>query len=121
MGKLLKLAGNRKWSSEYREIEQRLRALFKKYAKLTNMASPKPVTHLQQLALDANVKEEDTAASSPPTPTTSMTEPEAGSQNIQDVSKEDVIIANSSLHNEQDEPLADTAGDDDAMVNSREL
>ncbi|CAM0137021.1 unnamed protein product [Umbelopsis sp. WA50703] len=115
MGKLLKLAGNRKWSSEYREIEQRLRALFKKYAKLTNMASPKPVTHLQQLALDANVKEEDTAASSPPTPTASMTEPEAGSQNIQDVSKEDVIIANSSLHNEQDEPLADTAGDDDVM------
>ncbi|KAG2171804.1 hypothetical protein INT43_008184 [Umbelopsis isabellina] len=116
MGKLLKLAGNRKWSSEYREIEQRLRALFKKYAKLTNLSSPKPVSHLQQLALDANVKE-DTGTNSPPTPTVSMTEEEASAKEVADVRpKEDIVTNNSTPpHKEIEQSLADTTRDDDLM------
>lgn len=117
MGKLLKLAGNRKWSSEYREIEQRLRALFKKYAKLTNLNSSKPVSHLQQLALDANLKE-DTGTNSPPTPTLSMTEVQACAKETEDVQpKQDVITNNSSPpHKQSEKPLADSATDDDLMV-----
>jgi hypothetical protein len=35
MGKLLKLACSRKWSTEYHQVEQTLRMLFRKFAKLT--------------------------------------------------------------------------------------
>ncbi|KAG2176697.1 hypothetical protein INT44_007361 [Umbelopsis vinacea] len=35
MGKLLKLACSRKWSTEHHQVEQRLRMLFRKFAKLT--------------------------------------------------------------------------------------
>jgi hypothetical protein len=36
MGKLLKLACSRKWSTEHHQVEQILRMLFRKFAKLTH-------------------------------------------------------------------------------------
>lgn len=42
MGKLLKLACSRKWNAEHYNIENRLRGLFRKFAKLTNSNTSVP-------------------------------------------------------------------------------